>query len=108
MKQAQATKAEADAGEPDDIRETLAAIREQGRQTQELVRALLGLLQPKVGDREGPSLEELVAAMVALQRDLIIVARTTRAELTRLGETLPTAVAEAVERHAGLGRVARS
>src|SRR5260370_31181899 len=94
MEQQQA-KAGPAAGELNDIRETLAAIQEQGRQTQELVRTLVGLLQPKEGGREGPSLEELVAAMVALQRDLIIVSRTTQAELTRLGETLPTAVAEA-------------
>lgn len=63
MKQEQAAKA--GAGEPDDIRETLVAIQEQGRRTQELVRALVGLLQPKEGGRDGPSLEELVAAMVA-------------------------------------------
>jgi hypothetical protein len=107
MKQEQAQPG-AGAGGPEDIRETLGAIQEQGRQTLELVRVLVGLLQPKEGGRDGPSLEELVAAMVALQRDLIIVVRTSRAELTRLGETLPAAVAEAIERRAGLGRVARS
>src|SRR5690348_8720029 len=94
----------AGAGGLGDIRATLAAIQEQGRQTLELLRVLVGLLQPKEGGRDGPSLEELVAAMVALQRDLIVVVRATRAELTRLGETLPDAVAEAVERHTGLGR----
>jgi len=107
MEQQQA-KAGPAAGELNDIRETLAAIQEQGRQTQELVRTLVDLLLPKESNREGPALEELVAAMVALQRDLIIVARTTQAELKRLGETLPIAVAEAVEHQVGLARVVRS
>lgn len=104
----QQTKAGPAAGELNDIRETLAAIQEQGRQTQELVRTLVDLLLPNEGNREGPPLEELVAAMVALQRDLIILARAMQAELERLAETLPTAVAEAIERHAGLARVVRS
>lgn len=108
MKQQQATKARAGAGEPDDIRETLTVIQEQGRQTLELVRTLVSLLQPKEGGRQGPSLEELVAAMVALQRDLIIVTRTTQADLNRLGETLPTAVAEAVQNQTSLAPAVRS
>ncbi len=108
MEQQQGTKAGAGAGEQNDIRNILAAIQQQGRQTHELVRTLVNLLLPKEGDSDGPSLEELVAAMVALQRDLIIVARATQAELKRVGETLPAAVAETVVGHTGLRPVVRS
>jgi hypothetical protein len=46
---------EAEAGDHEDsIRETLATILEQTRQTLELLRTLIGLIVPIVGDREGP------------------------------------------------------
>ena len=48
-----------------DIRETLAAIQDQSRQTLELPRTLIGLFLPIVGDREGPPLEDLIATLVA-------------------------------------------
>ena len=46
-------------------RETLAIIRDQTRQTLELVRALIELLLAKEGGREGPTLEELLAVVIA-------------------------------------------
>ena len=39
------------------IQEALAAIEAQGRQTLELVKALVTLLMPKEGGREGPSFD---------------------------------------------------
>jgi hypothetical protein len=53
----------------------LASIREQTRETLELVRALVALMLPKEGGREGPTLEELISAMVAQQRDTLVLLR---------------------------------
>lgn len=86
--------------EPGTTYEILAAILDQGRQTHELVKALVGLLTPK-GDREGPSLEELLAKIMAQQAQLITIGKMTQADLDRLGKTLPESVVDALEeRHA--------
>ena len=92
----------------DEIRASLAAIEQQGHQTLELVRALVGLLLPKEGGREGPTFEELLAALIAQQREAIAVSRATQAELTRLGATLPAEVAEAVQNQTGFERPVRA
>lgn len=99
-------------GDADDfqegIRERLDAIEAQGRQTLELLKALIGMLLPKEGVREGQSLEELLAKLVAQQREAITIGKITQADLRRLGETLPEAVAEAVGTYTGVKRVVRS
>ena len=76
-------EAGAEAGEQTAIAERLEAIEEQGRLTFELLKTLVGLLVPK-GERDGPSLEDLIAAVVAQQRDLLTIARATRSEVRRL------------------------
>ena len=53
----------------------LAIIREQTRETLELVRTLVALLLPKEGGRDGPTLEELISVMVAQQRDTLVLLR---------------------------------
>ena len=97
MQQRQPTTAKSNPGAPADLATRLAAIEEQGRQTFELVRTMVGLLLPKEGGQEDVSLENLIAGMVAMQRDLMIVARATQTEVRQLGETLPPAVAEAIQ-----------
>ena len=77
-------------------REALTRIEEQGRQTLELVKALIGLLMPKEGVREGPSLEDLLSALIMQQREAITIAKANQESLGHLGDTLPLAVAEAV------------
>ena len=74
----------------------LARIEEQGRQTLELVRALIELLMPKEGTREGPSLEELLATLIMQQRELIALQRATLASVNQLPEVLPLPIAQAV------------
>ena len=74
----------------------LAAIHDQGRQTLELVKALIGLLTPK-GDRQGPTLEELLAKIMAQQTQIITIGKMTQGDLDRLGKTLPEAVADAMD-----------
>ena len=65
----------------------LTIIREQTRECLELLRALVGLLINKP-EREGPTLEDLIAALVAQQRDAFVllhqIASDQRAILDRL------------------------
>ena len=75
-----------------DIRDTLATIQEQSRQTLELLRTLVGLIVPIVGDREGPPLEDLIATLVAQNRDLLTIARRIQADVRAIGDRLPAVV----------------
>ena len=79
----------------------LQAILEQGRQTLELVKALVGLLAPK-GEQEGPTLEELLAKIMAQQSQLITIGKMTQADLDRMGKALPEAVVDAIEERRAL------
>ena len=82
-----------DAGDHEDsIRETLAIIQDQSRQTLELLRTLIGLILPIVGDREGPPLEDLIATLVAQNRDLLTIARRIQADVRAIGDRLPAGV----------------
>ena len=82
--------------EPGTTHEILAAILEQGRQTLELLKALVGALLSK-GNQEGPTLEELLAKITAQQAQLITIGKMTQADLDRLGKTLPETVVDALE-----------
>ena len=53
------------------VQETLKSIQDQTRQTLELVRSLISLLLAKEGGREGPTLEGLIASLIAQQRDAL-------------------------------------
>ena len=84
---------DAEAGDHEDsIRETLATILEQTRQTLELLRTLIGFIVPIVGDREGPPLEDLIATLVAQNRDLLTIARRIQADVRAIGDRLPAGV----------------
>lgn len=67
-------------------RETLAIIRDQTRQTLELVKALVELLLAKEGGREGPTLEELLAALIAQQRDMLTGIRRLQTDVSAIAE----------------------
>ena len=82
--------------EPGTTHEILAAILEQGRQNLELVKALVSLLAPK-GVQDGPTLEELLAKIMAQQSQLITIGKMTQADLDRLGKALPASVVDAME-----------
>ena len=75
-----------------DIRGTLAIIQEQSRKTLELLRTLIGFIVPIVGDREGPPLEDLIATLVAQNRDLLTIARRIQADVRAIGDRLPAVV----------------
>jgi hypothetical protein len=75
-----------------DIREILATIQDQGRQTLELLRTLINLIVGIVGDREGPPLEDLIATLVAQNRDLLTIARRIHADVRAISDRLPAIV----------------
>ena len=87
--------------EPQATHEILAAILDQGRQTLELVRALIDLLTLK-SEKDGPTLEELLAKIMAQQTQMIMIGKMTQADLDRLGRTLPNAVVKAIEERRSL------
>ena len=82
--------------DPETIHATLAVILDQGRQTLDLLKALVGFLTSK-GEREGPTLEELLAKIMAQQTQIITIGKMTQADLNQLGKTLPGAVVDAIE-----------
>jgi hypothetical protein len=100
---------EAETGDHEDsIRDTLATILEQSRQTLDLLRTLIGLILPIVGDREGPPLEDLIATLVAQNRDLLTIARRIQADVRAIGDRLPARVSPAQHGHGESGGAARS
>jgi len=101
------SRSNSDSGAAED-RALLVAIEEQGRQTLELLRALVALLTPKEGGREGPSLEDLLTTIIMQGREQIGILKTIQEEQIRVAETLPQAVADAVLEQLGSARHARS
>ena len=67
-------------------RETLAIIRDQTRQTLELVKALVELLLAKEGGREGPTLEDLLAVLIAQQRDILTAVRHLQTDISAIAQ----------------------
>ena len=66
----------------------LAVIREQTRECLELLRALVGLLVNKP-EREGPTLEDLIAALIAQQRDALVLLRQIASDQGAILDRLP-------------------
>ena len=71
-----------------DIPATLATIKEQTRETLELLRSLLTLLVQQHSLREGPPLEDLIATLIVQQRQILTIAQHTQADLRSLGDRL--------------------
>jgi hypothetical protein len=66
----------------------LAVIREQTRESLELLRALVGLLVNKP-EREGLTLEDLIAALIAQQRDALVLLRQIASDQGAILDRLP-------------------
>ena len=73
---------------PADPPDDLAVIREQTRETLELLRALVAALLNKP-EKTGPTLEELIAALVAQQRDALILLRQIALDQGAILDRLP-------------------
>ena len=67
--------------------EDLAVLREESREQLELLRTLVRLLLPK-GDDDGPKLEDLIAALVAQQRDILLAIRQVQSDVVAVIERL--------------------
>jgi hypothetical protein len=99
--------AAADDGSQSDI----TIIREQTRECLEVLRALVGLLVNKP-EREGPTLEDLIAVLIAQQRDALIllgqIASGQGAILDRLPALPIDREGAGANRHAGYSGTHRS
>jgi hypothetical protein len=94
-----AAKAEAPREHADD----LTVIREQTRQCVMLLRQLIEMLLPK-GDPDAPKLEDLIAAMVAQQRETLHAVKQVSSDLNALADHVMDASRPAPNgRHAGSG-----
>ena len=82
------TAAEA-AGTTGENGDSLALIYENSRETLELLRQLVQLLLPKSEPKKGPTLEELIAALVAHQRDQMVLLRQIQAGIGAVLDRLP-------------------
>ena len=85
----------------------LAVIREQTRETLELLRSLVAMMLPKQAERDGPTLEDFIAALVAQQRDILVGIRQVQADLAALLDRIdgaPPARANGGGRPHGVGR----
>jgi hypothetical protein len=60
---------------------------------------LIGLIVPIVGDREGPPLEDLIATLVAQNRDLLTIARRIHADVRAIGDRLTAVVSTEQDVH---------
>ena len=90
MAEEYATESEAD--DHDGVRAILTTIESQTRQTLELLRTLIGLVVPMVDDRDGPPLEDLIATLVAQNRDLLTISRRIQADVRVIGDRLTDGV----------------
>ena len=77
----------ADGSEDLDIPEKggdIALILHRTQDILDLIRALIQLLMPKEGGREGPSLEELISALMAQGRDTLLILHALREDVNTL------------------------
>lgn len=81
----------------------LAVIREQTRETLALLRQLVEMLLPR-GDPDAPKLEDLIAALVAQQREILLILKHLAGDMsTLLDRAAVDGRPKAHGRHAGNG-----
>ena len=89
---------------PDPMLERLNAIEEQGRQTLELIRSLIGIMLPSTG-RDGPPLEDLIATVIVQQREAASLLHAVHKDVGQIAEHLGVAAdADAGHGHLNGGR----
>jgi len=62
----------------------LAAIEHHTRESLELLRSLVALLLAKEAGHDGPRLEDLLAALIAQQRDMLAAVRLLQSDVTAI------------------------
>ena len=86
----------------------LTIILEQTRETLELVRSLVAMLLPRDSGEDGPKLEDLIAALVAQQRDTIIAIKRLQGDVTAIADHVLGGGTEQPDGHAGINGIARA
>lgn len=66
----------------------IAIIREQTRESLELLRSLVRLMLPREGAGEGRQLDELIAVLIAQQREILTGIGLVQADMATLFERL--------------------
>ncbi len=88
---------------PSDMRDEIALIGEQQRETLALLRQLIEMLLPR-GDPDKPKLEDLIAALVGQQTRMLILLRQIGSDVAGLLDRLtPEGEARSDGRQAGNG-----
>jgi hypothetical protein len=72
---------------PEALAADIAVLREESREQLELLRTLVRLLLPKADD-DGPKLEDLIAALVSQQRDILTAIRQVQSDVLAVLEHL--------------------
>ena len=86
-----------------EIRDEIAVIGEQQRETLVLLRQLIEMLLPK-GDPDKPKLEDLVAALVGQQARMLMLLNQIEANVSELLDRLtPKGIGKVNDRRAGNG-----
>ena len=77
----------------------LAVIRDQTSESLQILRSLLSIMLPKA-DGDGPKLEDLIAALVAQQRDILAGVARLQSDMDGLFDRLDSR--NGTDRHRGL------
>ena len=86
----------------------LTIILDQTRETLELVRSLVAMLLPRDSGKDGPKLEDLIAALVAQQRDTIIAIKRLQGDVTAIVDHVLGDGSEQRDGHARTNGTARA
>ncbi len=86
----------------------LTIILEQTRETLELVRSLVAMLLPRDSGKDGPKLEDLIAALIAQQRDMIIAIKRLQGDVTAIADLVLGDGTEQPDGHARINGTARA
>jgi len=86
----------------------LTIILEQTRETLELVRSLVAMLLPRDSGKDGPKLEDLIAALIAQQRDMIIAIKRLQGDVTAIADHVLGDATEQPDGHARTNGIARA
>jgi hypothetical protein len=89
-------------------RDELTIILDQTRETLELMRSLVAMLLPRESGKDGPKLEDLIAALVAQQRDTIIAIKRLQGDVTAIADHVLAGGTEQPGGHAGINGIARA
>ena len=86
----------------------LTIILGQTRETLELVRSLVAMLLPRDSGKDGPKLEDLLAALVAQLREMLLAIKRLQGDVTAIAEHVLGDGTEQPDGHARTNGTARA